>query len=65
MEEKIITIALLPYSKAEILRSKLEAKGISCSLENINLIQGAIATGVKVSINANDAKARLLLHSIF
>ena len=56
MEEKIITIALLPYSKAEILRSLLEAKGISCSLENVNLIQGAVATGVKVRINTRDAK---------
>lgn len=56
MEEKIITIALLPYSKAEILRSMLEAKGIDCSLENVNLIQGAVATGVKVRINTKDAK---------
>lgn len=59
MEEKIITIALLPYSKAEILRSKLEAKGINCNLENVNLIQGAVATGVKVSIKAKDAKKAL------
>lgn len=56
MEEKIITIALLPYSKAEVLRSMLEAKGIECSLENVNLIQGAVATGVKVQIKAKDAK---------
>ncbi|WP_321289522.1 universal stress protein [uncultured Sunxiuqinia sp.] len=56
MEEKIITIALLPYSKAEVLRSLLEAKGIDSSLENINLIQGAVATGVKVRIHAKDAK---------
>ncbi|MGQ8335607.1 universal stress protein [Sunxiuqinia sp. A32] len=56
MEEKIITIALLPYSKAEVLRSMLEAKGISCSLEHVNLIQGAVATGVKVQINAKDVQ---------
>ncbi len=54
MEEKLITIALLPYSKAEILRSLLDAKGISCTLENVNVIQGAVATGVKVCINAED-----------
>ena len=59
MEEKIITIAWLPYSKAEILRSMLEAKGISCTLENVNVIQGAVATGVKVSINAKDAQKAL------
>lgn len=56
MEEKIITIALLPYSKAEVLRSLLEARGIESSLENVNLIQGAVASGVKVRINAKDAK---------
>ncbi|KOH44376.1 universal stress protein [Sunxiuqinia dokdonensis] len=56
MEDKIITIALLPYHKAEVLRSLLEAKGIDCSLENVNLIQGAVASGVKVRINAKDAK---------
>lgn len=56
MEEKLITIALLPYSKAEILRSMLEAEGIECSLENINLIQGAVASGVKVRIYEKDIK---------
>lgn len=56
MEDKIITIALLPYPKAEILRELLEAKGINCSLENVNMIQGAVASGVKVRINARDAK---------
>lgn len=55
MEEKIITIAMLPYATAEVLRSMLEAKGIECSLENVNLIQGAVASGVKVRINAKDA----------
>ncbi|MGD9929657.1 MAG: universal stress protein [Mangrovibacterium sp.] len=56
MEEKLITIALLPYSKAEILRSLLEAEGIECTLENVNLIQGAVATGVKVRIYEKDVK---------
>lgn len=56
MEEKLITIALLPYSKAEILRSMLEAEGIECTLENINLIQGAVASGVKVRIYEKDLK---------
>lgn len=56
MEEKFITIALLPYSKAEILRTLMEAKGISCTLENVNLIQGAVASGVKVRISEMDVK---------
>ncbi len=56
MEEKLITIALLPYSQAEVLRSRFEAEGIECSLEHVNLIQGAIATGVKVNIQEKDIK---------
>lgn len=56
MDEKLITIALLPYSKAEILRSMLESEGIECNLENINLIQGAVASGVKVQIYEGDVK---------
>lgn len=56
MNDKLITIALLPYSKAEILRSMLEAEGIECTLENINLIQGAVASGVKVRIYEEDIK---------
>jgi len=56
MDEKLITIALLPYSKAEILRSMLESEGIECVLENINLIQGAVASGVKVRIYEKDIK---------
>ncbi|WP_163715634.1 universal stress protein [Mangrovibacterium lignilyticum] len=56
MEEKLVTIALLPYSKAEILRSMLESEGIECFLENINLIQGAVASGVKVRIYERDIK---------
>jgi len=56
MKDKLITIALLPYSKAELLRTMLEAEGIECTLENINLIQGAIASGVKVRIYEKDIK---------
>ncbi|MGE4586535.1 MAG: universal stress protein [Mangrovibacterium sp.] len=56
MEEKPITIALLPYSQAEILRSRLKTEGIDCSLENVNLIQGAVASGVKVIIPEKDIK---------
>ncbi len=56
MDDKLITIALLPYSKAEILRSMLEAEDIECTLENVNLLQGAVASGVKVKIHEKDIK---------
>jgi nucleotide-binding universal stress UspA family protein len=54
MEEKLITLVLLPYPKAEILRSLLEAEGIDCFLENVNLLQGAVASGVSVKIREKD-----------
>ncbi|HBL74879.1 MAG: hypothetical protein A2W90_07085 [Bacteroidetes bacterium GWF2_42_66] len=59
MEDKLTTIALLPYSKAEILRELMEAEGIECYLENINLIQGAVASGVKVRIAESKVKKAL------
>ena len=55
MEEKIITIASYPYSRAQLLKGRLEAEGIECFLSNINLVQPDISTGVKVKINELDA----------
>ncbi len=55
MEEKIITIASYPYSRALLLKGRLEAEGIECFLANINLIQPDISTGVKVKINEADS----------
>ncbi len=56
MEEKIITIASYPYSRAQLLKGRLEAEGIECFLSNINLVQPDISTGVKVKINEVDAE---------
>ena len=58
MEEKLITIVVLPYSKAHILKMRFEAKEIECDLENINLIEGAASSTVRVKIlekNLTDA----------
>ncbi|WP_439185156.1 universal stress protein [Carboxylicivirga taeanensis] len=51
MEEKIITLVVLSFERAHILKSMLEAEEIECFLENTNLIQGAVSTGVKVRIS--------------
>lgn len=56
MEEKLITLASLPYSKAEILRSLLESSRIDCVLENVDLLQNAIDTGVRIRIFEKDAR---------
>ena len=54
MEEKLITIVVLPYSKAYILKMRFEAKKIECVLENINLIEGVASSTVRVKILEED-----------
>ena len=49
-----VTIALLPYAQAEILKSLFESEGIECSLQNTNLIQGAVSSGVKIRISGDN-----------
>ena len=56
MEDKLITLASLPYSKAEILRSLLETDEIDCFLENVDFLQDAMDTGVRVRILKKDAR---------
>lgn len=54
MEDKLITIAVHNYARAEILRTRLEAEGVKCYLKNINLIHSVIAGGVKVRVSSHD-----------
>ncbi|MDR2928641.1 MAG: universal stress protein [Cytophagaceae bacterium] len=53
-EEKIITLATYTYQHAQVVKSVFDAKGIECFLQNANLIQGAVTTGVKIKINESD-----------
>jgi nucleotide-binding universal stress UspA family protein len=53
MEEKLLTIVVLPYSKAQILKIRLEESSIECDLEDINLMEDA-ATSVKVKVMEKD-----------
>lgn len=65
MEEKIVTLVVLSYEKAHILKTMLEVEDISCFLENANLIQGAISQGVKVKIEESSLeKAMKVLESM-
>ncbi len=54
MEENLITIVTLPYSKAQILKMRLEAENIDCDLEDINLIEGSVVSTVRVKILEKD-----------
>ncbi|MGE0089591.1 MAG: universal stress protein [Bacteroidales bacterium] len=59
MEEKLITIAIHNYARAEILRTRLESEGVECYLKNINLIHSTISGGVKVQVSSRDLEKAL------
>ncbi|MCD4832318.1 MAG: universal stress protein [Bacteroidales bacterium] len=59
MEDKLITIAVHNYARAEILRTRLEAEGVECYLKNVNLIHSVISGGVKVRVNSCDLEKAL------
>jgi len=59
MEDKLITIAVHNYARAEIIRTKLEAEGVECYLKNINLIHSVISGGVKVRVHQRNLEKAL------
>jgi nucleotide-binding universal stress UspA family protein len=59
MNEKLVTMVVLPYSKAHILKMRLEAKQIKCELEDVHLIEGSTTSTVKVKILETDIKEAL------
>lgn len=54
MEEKLVTLAILTYSKAQILKNVLENEGIEACIHNVNLIQPIISSGVRIRIRESD-----------
>lgn len=54
MEEKLVTLVILTYSKAQILKNILENEGIEAYIHNVNLIQPVISAGVRVRIKESD-----------
>lgn len=54
MEDKLVTLAILTYSKAQILKNVLENEGIEAYIHNVNLIQPVISSGVRVRIKESD-----------
>jgi nucleotide-binding universal stress UspA family protein len=56
MDDKLITLASLSYTKAEILRSLLESEGIDCFTENVDFLADAMDPGVRVRILEKDAR---------
>lgn len=66
MEKDLLTIAIVSYPRAEILRTRLNSEGIECILTNVNQVQGAIAAGVRVRILEKDLKLAIpIMENLF
>lgn len=54
MKKKILTIAVLPFVKAHLLKTLLEKEGISCILEDLYLAEGTSSLAVRVQITEDN-----------
>ena len=53
-QDKLVTLAILTYSKALILKDVLEKEGIETLIQNVNQMQPIISSGVRVRIKESD-----------
>jgi len=54
MNDKLITLAIHTFEKAQILKTLLENEGIEVYIHNVNLIQPMVSSGVRVRIKEAD-----------
>lgn len=54
MEDKLVTLAILTYTKAQILKNVLENEGIETYIMNVNQIQPVVSSGVRLRIKESD-----------
>ncbi len=54
MEDNLVTLAILTFEKAQILKTILETEGIDVYIHNVNQIQPVISAGVRVRIKESD-----------
>lgn len=53
-EDKLVTLAIHTFEKAQILRTILETEGIEVYIHNVNQIQPVVSAGVRVRIKESD-----------
>jgi nucleotide-binding universal stress UspA family protein len=53
-QDRLITVAIHTYEKAIVLKSLLESEGVSVILQNVNLVQPVISSGVRIRIHESD-----------
>lgn len=54
MEDKLVTLAIRTYQRAQMIKSVLEENGIDTLIHNLNLEQPEMAVGVRVRIKESD-----------
>ncbi|MDR0575175.1 MAG: universal stress protein [Tannerella sp.] len=54
MEDKLVTLAIHTYEKAQILKTILESEGMEVFIHNVNQIQPVVSAGVRVRIKESD-----------
>lgn len=54
MEDKLVTLAILTFAKAQILKNVLENEGIETYIHNVNQIQPVVSSGVRLRIKESD-----------
>ncbi|MBP5307180.1 MAG: universal stress protein [Paludibacteraceae bacterium] len=60
-EERLITVAIHTFEQAQILKTRLESEGIETYIHNVNLVQPAVSSGVRVRIKESDLPRALAI----
>mgnify|MGYP003203811084 CR=1 FL=1 len=53
-QEHLVTLAIRTYEQAQIMKGVLENEGIPAVIQNVNLVQPVISSGVRVRIRESD-----------
>lgn len=61
MEDKLVTLAIRTYQRAQMIKLVLEQNGIDTVIHNLNLEQPELAVGVRVRIRESDLPRALKL----
>ena len=59
MEDKLVTLAIRTFQRAQMIKTVLEENGIETVIHNLNLEHPELAVGVRVRIKENDLPAAL------
>ena len=61
MEDKLVTLAIRTYHRAQMIKAVLQEEGIETVIHNLNLEQPEMAVGVRVRIKESDLPRALTI----